>query len=599
VAVGRSDRGRQRIECPTVTDAGGPSGLSIQGASDRGGAAATGPGLPAFLLAVAAGHVIWNRLVWDGIPLQTDAGIWAYIGGRLLDGAVLYRDLWDNKPPGVFHAFAVCQWLFGRARDWPLLWMDAVVSLAAGGLTYLLARRYASVVASAAAALLFSFIFCHRVLADWGCNAEKFVAVFEVSACLLAVSYLRRGVVGRGWICVGLLCGLATMFKQTGVVMLLAAGAGILLSAKRPNRPIQRGSIPWLWLGAAGPWMVICGWMMTAGNVDEFWRQVVVHDLHRAVANSEAGGPRWLSVEHWRGVWEQLRLAAVIIGPAAIAVVARLVHRRSRPTANTADVDPMPPDLALIVVYAALSLAVFLIAPHGYGHYLLQAAPPAAVLTAIALDGLRDAGRQHAVAGLTAVVGAFGAWQLGDHFTFLSDPSCPARAAYRAQAEAMAGRVTTIRANSDDGDRVMVWPTDHAASFYARRVTPLEIGHTIDIFRGNIRLLDPPMERIIDHVKSNPPGLIVDSTGVRVGIERQPDAGPEPYLLLQAGVSLAEPPGNAQPTVEGRSLAPLRAWVRENYGGQRRVGDSTVYFLGQPWRDWQDYMLSSRPASMR
>src|SRR3989442_14506242 len=46
------------------------------------------------------------------------------IGQSLLEGKVLYRDLWDNKPPGIFYLYAVIVKLFG-----PVMWSVGVVDL--------------------------------------------------------------------------------------------------------------------------------------------------------------------------------------------------------------------------------------------------------------------------------------------------------------------------------------------------------------------------------------------------------------------------------------------------------------------------------------
>ena len=69
-------------------------------------------------------HVLLSRLSWLGIPLQTDTGMWAYLGGRILDGALPYRDLWESKPPGIYYTFALVEWLSGIGRDGPLFWLD-------------------------------------------------------------------------------------------------------------------------------------------------------------------------------------------------------------------------------------------------------------------------------------------------------------------------------------------------------------------------------------------------------------------------------------------------------------------------------------------
>src|SRR2546426_975509 len=57
-------------------------------------------------------------------PIYRDQAAYCMIGQSLLDGKVLYRDLWDNKPPGIFYLYAVIVKLFG-----PVMWSVGVVDL--------------------------------------------------------------------------------------------------------------------------------------------------------------------------------------------------------------------------------------------------------------------------------------------------------------------------------------------------------------------------------------------------------------------------------------------------------------------------------------
>jgi hypothetical protein len=55
-----------------------------------------------------------------GVALQgsypvSDSAAFEYIGRALNDGQTLYRDVWDNKPPGIYLANALLQRLFGEA----------------------------------------------------------------------------------------------------------------------------------------------------------------------------------------------------------------------------------------------------------------------------------------------------------------------------------------------------------------------------------------------------------------------------------------------------------------------------------------------------
>src|SRR6185369_17929219 len=46
-----------------------------------------------------------------------DYGIFVYIGEQITHGKLPYRDVWDNKPPGIFYLNAVALWI-GRGSKW-------------------------------------------------------------------------------------------------------------------------------------------------------------------------------------------------------------------------------------------------------------------------------------------------------------------------------------------------------------------------------------------------------------------------------------------------------------------------------------------------
>jgi hypothetical protein len=40
-------------------------------------------------------------------PFQMDDGVYAYIGWGMLDGLVPYKDVFDNKPPGIYLLYSL------------------------------------------------------------------------------------------------------------------------------------------------------------------------------------------------------------------------------------------------------------------------------------------------------------------------------------------------------------------------------------------------------------------------------------------------------------------------------------------------------------
>src|SRR4051794_21025183 len=55
----------------------------------------------------AAGIDLWPKTVGASEPLDCDEAAYAYIGHRLLQGDVLYRDLTENKPPLGYWLYAL------------------------------------------------------------------------------------------------------------------------------------------------------------------------------------------------------------------------------------------------------------------------------------------------------------------------------------------------------------------------------------------------------------------------------------------------------------------------------------------------------------
>ncbi len=591
--------------------------LTRSSSSSPGQASRLGTAAAALILVLAGVHVVATRLSWSDARMQTDAGIWAYIGGRILDGAVLYRDLWESKPPGIYYTFAAMESLFGVGSDRALLWMDAVLSAAVLSLTYVAARRFASRVPAAAAAAVLGIIFCHRGLADWGDNVEKFVAFFEMLAFVL----LSRRLVGRGpgaagdgpavdrrllpWILAGACCGGASLFKQTGIVFLMAILPLVAMHVVAGGHVRRRASLrraAALVGGFAAVWLLVILLMSTAGMLAPFVKQVLLYDLAR-VGSSEWERSRLADPEHWSTVIGLFWLAGILMEPAVVAAVYRIRRGFDRASAGpvrepahgeavrTSDA-PSGTLPGVVFLWWAMAMAVVIVAPYGYGHYLLQAAPPAALLVAWFFDQTLRLRGERAWATIAFVTAILSLSPLRDHFLFTFDANYEFRQAYRILGGRLDGIVEAIQSQTSPGQSVMVWPTDDAISYYAGRRTPLECSNSDVIFKGKVARLDPPMETLLVRLQADPPDVIVDWTPVDVERPDADDPAGEPHLLTPAGgFSLAEDADDTHPMLEGRTLAPLKRWVRSNYGGQRRVGLCTFYDRGLPWRSWQEVLL--------
>ncbi|RPI83713.1 MAG: hypothetical protein EHM41_15250 [Chloroflexi bacterium] len=71
--------------------------------------------------------------------MAVDSGLFAYCGQRIVSGELLYRDCWDNKPPGVYYlnAFAI---LLGGSSHWSI-WVFQTLWVAITAFVFFLVIR--------------------------------------------------------------------------------------------------------------------------------------------------------------------------------------------------------------------------------------------------------------------------------------------------------------------------------------------------------------------------------------------------------------------------------------------------------------------------
>ncbi len=93
--------------------------------------------------------------------LGRDQATYCVIGQGLLHGKLLYRDLWDNKPPGIFYLYALIVKIFG-----PVMWSVGVVDilwlLAISCCIFYFSRRYLGNPGAALAVIFYACRHCRQ-----------------------------------------------------------------------------------------------------------------------------------------------------------------------------------------------------------------------------------------------------------------------------------------------------------------------------------------------------------------------------------------------------------------------------------------------------
>jgi len=196
-------------------------------------------------------------------PIGRDQATYCVIGQGLLHGQLLYRDLWDNKPPGIFYIYALIVKICG-----PVMWcvgaVDILWLLVISCCIFYFARRYLGTPAASLAMVANAIRHCRQGYIH-AAQPEAFLML-----CVFAAYFLLlpgEGKRGPRQLAAGLLLGCGFWLKYNVVAFFPFVALVPFLDFAEVDREPRRVRliIPWKsWIArmcvvAAGFLLVIFG----------------------------------------------------------------------------------------------------------------------------------------------------------------------------------------------------------------------------------------------------------------------------------------------------------------------------------------------------
>jgi hypothetical protein len=232
-----------------------------------------------FLLALISFFAVYLRLHTLGEPLEGDITTYAYVSHRLLEGASLYTDVFDHKPPAIFWAYAAGEIFLGY-EPLAIFALGAVFTLISIVFLFLFLKT----IASEATALIGAGIWvvasnAHLLEANQP-NAELFLNAFLfISLWAYALHRTRGGSVLP--VVSGASFALATLFKMIAVFPLLAFIAYSVI------RPTAQGMAKFkeaglVLLPVVFGWLAVFTYYIAVGRFGDFWEAVFIFNMDYA-----------------------------------------------------------------------------------------------------------------------------------------------------------------------------------------------------------------------------------------------------------------------------------------------------------------------------
>ena len=310
--------------------------------------------------------------------VERDSGIHMTAACEILRGRVMYRDLWENRPPGIHYSDALAFRLFGESRYTIRACNVALIS--ANTLAFfLLARRLIP------GRLVYGVCAVFMLYLGGHYNRDEFNAIelYMVLPMMLTVLCGGRLLRGRGfrWAAAAGACtAVAFLYKQPAASAGAALALVIAMVHLSRRRAMRRIALTWLAMavGAAAVLGPVALYFGTRGALGDAW-DATFH-YNRLYLRGVGMGARTAVL--WHGLTREGSALPLWLGAAALISAGAAALRRAR-RLGSARLTGLSlylqacksPGWVLVAVWAVLDLAGVCYPGFKNPHYFLQVIP--------------------------------------------------------------------------------------------------------------------------------------------------------------------------------------------------------------------------------
>src|SRR5687767_11403026 len=204
-----------------------------------------------------------------------DSGVFLYMGWRLLNGDIPYRDVWDHKPPLIYFidALGIALTPASLWGVWTLRFLFIFFTLFF--IYKLLDREFGIYAALAGSIVLTSGLL---TILEKGNVTEEYALLFQALCFWLFLSAWKRDFPLRSSFWIGVLGGLAFNFKQTTIGIWITYALFLLairlIQEKFPLKDLLSLLIGWL-----VPSIVLVVYLASQGALIDYWEQAFLYNF--------------------------------------------------------------------------------------------------------------------------------------------------------------------------------------------------------------------------------------------------------------------------------------------------------------------------------
>jgi hypothetical protein len=343
-----------------------------------------------------AAAAILVRVPSIAAPLGIDQGLWASAVRAMDRGLLLYQDVWEQRPPGIYFIYLAGFRLLGWTAA-TVAWLDILAAAATTILLAAIAWRAAGRATAAVCAALYAALTMPAWLYGYGGLLERSVCETFIVVCVACAAYcavvLRERASMTPAVMLGIAAGAAIVLKpNAGIYAPFILGWLLASSRRASGRSDSRRSARLIAAMAASGLVVpllTMLWLWQRGLLPE--AQIAVVDFNRWYVG-EAFTWEAFVIGFAKAIWLRAKTDPLwLAGGAGCLLVAWDLARRR----------PLDPAASLAIWWgAAAALTIAVQGVRLYSTYFIQAFPPLALLAAWTLVQIADRSTVRRVAGV-------------------------------------------------------------------------------------------------------------------------------------------------------------------------------------------------------
>lgn len=429
-----------------------------------------------------------------------DSGVFAYIGRRILNGDLPYRDVWDHKPPLIFYLNALGLKIAPDSL-WGI-WLLSVLLLAAAIFCgfKLLSKLFNSEIALVSTAVALGGI---PVLLGLGNLTTEYTLPLQFLALFLVWKFWNEDAKASWkYLFVGALGGLAFLTKQSSIGIWLSIGLILLVQSFIKDKT-RLSVLRWVWFvfGIVIVVGLVALYFYCYGAFEAFWDQAFLYNFVY-VGKSELGLiTRFVNLFTMREVEPIAVFHLGMIG--AILALAGIVLRKGDKVEKK-----QKGFFTLLLIDLVLEVLLTQLPDFTYAHYYLTLLPVLTVFTGLSLSVLQSGLKNISKPFVPKAKYLF--WTFLIFFAsipLLTDWFYSLKAPLQNYNKPL---VEFILQETEPDQTVLIWGAETAINFYTDRSSPSRYVYQYPLVQENY-VSEEMILDFLSEIEQNKPELIIDS----------------------------------------------------------------------------------------